>query len=158
MADSSVIIDDLKRWKVPQLKAFGSDRGIRLDYETLRNRFKVVLREAGFCPKLERMITLQTQGLSKHEKLVTLFLDGMKLAPNLRFYKHSVTLVGCENLGKQGKSGKVSNEGVVVMCASIIEEAVILQRAGLTVVAVVMDQGRTQWRCKAFSYFASQDS
>lgn len=140
--------------------------------KTLRKRFGKVLRAPGFCPQLEKMIALRAQGLSVHEKLVVLSFDGMRLTPGLKYCKAKDQLTGFEDLGIHGKTSKVANEGVVVMvrgltlkwkqvmgyfitdnCISsiqlkaIIEEAVaMLTRTGLTVTAIVMDQGSTQWK------------
>jgi hypothetical protein len=140
--------------------------------KTLRNRYKVVMRKAGFCPELERMLCLRAASLQDHEKLVTVAMDGMKVERHLMYMKHTDVLSGFEDLGGKGKSKKVANEGVVVMVRGItlpwkqvigyfltdncltatevgwiIEEAsALLQRAGSTVVASIMDQGSTQWK------------
>ena len=139
---------------------------------TLRNRFRTVLKTTGFCPQLKQIIALRTAGLATHERMVTVSFDGMRLTKGLRYHKETDHISGFEDLGSLGRSCEVANEGIVVMVRSlslrwkqimgyflakncmtsqeigaIIQEAVrMLTDAGLKVIAIVMDQGSTQWK------------
>ena len=139
---------------------------------TLRNRFKVVFSKgAGMCPSLLKMLKLRAQMLSGHQTFVTLSLDGMSVSPALRYRREIDTVVGFEDFGPFGNSGKVANQGVVLMVrglterwkqivgyylcyhnlsyevlSQIIEDAVLrITELGLTVSALVLDQESTQW-------------
>ncbi|ELT96340.1 hypothetical protein CAPTEDRAFT_219982 [Capitella teleta] len=74
-----------------------------------------VLQEAGFCPKLEKMISLRAQGLAPHERLVSVLFDGMRLTQCLRYSKDSDVIVGFEDVRFLGRSNNIANEGVVIM-------------------------------------------
>lgn len=81
----------------------------------LHSHYSCVLRESGFYPQLEKMLTLRVQGLQPLEKLVSLSFYGMHLTKSLHYSWESDVLVGFEDHGRHGRHMGVANKGVFLM-------------------------------------------
>ena len=140
---------------------------------TLRKQFSQVLSSPGLCPTLLNMVRIKSDTLDEQDRYVTLSLDGMSLKPALLYEQHSDSLVGFEDCGQYaGLSQRAADQGVLFMVRGlcrkwkqiigyvfcyhhltaetlhkILTHAISsLQKAGLKVKVVCMDQEATQWK------------
>jgi len=138
---------------------------------SLKKRTKHIMQQTGPCPTILASLRQMLLSMRPEDRMATLSLDGMHLTSSLRYEAHRDHYTGFEDVGKQGRTTKIADEGVVVMLRGIhtnwkqpiahyfcnhsvkqdrfygiIDECLIAaHNCGVQVVALVCDQETTQW-------------
>lgn len=138
---------------------------------SLKTRTRNIMQRTGPCPTILASINQMLSHMSSMDKIATLSIDGMHLTSSLRYEAHLDHFTGFEDVGSQGRTTKVADEGLVAMlrgvhsnwkqpiahyfCNHSVKQdrfwGIVLENLraahdiGVTVVALVCDQETTQW-------------
>ena len=129
------------------------------------------MRNTVSCPTILASISQMLSKMHPDDRFAALSIDGMYLTSSLRYEEHIDRFTGFEDVGVQGRTSKIADEGVVAMLRGIrtnwkqpiarylcnhsvkqdrfntmiMECLTAAARAGVEVDAFVCDQESTQW-------------